>query len=66
MHETVNFLLKLKGNSMHAEYGKIINFASIGFSFFRIVGAIVIVIGLYMVLWGRSNDQSPSGLETLC
>ncbi|KAK9186892.1 hypothetical protein WN944_018281 [Citrus x changshan-huyou] len=32
----------------------------------RIVGAIVIVIGLYMVLWGRSKDQSPSGLETLC
>lgn len=32
MHETANFLLKLKGNSMHTEYGKIINFASIGFS----------------------------------
>ncbi|KAJ4708912.1 WAT1-related protein [Melia azedarach] len=26
----------------------------------RIVGAIVIVIGLYMVLWGRSKDQQPS------
>ncbi|TXG49720.1 hypothetical protein EZV62_025595 [Acer yangbiense] len=25
----------------------------------RIIGAIVIVIGLYLVLWGKSKDQSP-------
>ncbi|KAL5800055.1 hypothetical protein ACOSQ3_033150 [Xanthoceras sorbifolium] len=26
----------------------------------RVIGAIVIVIGLYMVLWGKSKDQQPS------
>ncbi|KAI9157264.1 hypothetical protein LWI28_019500 [Acer negundo] len=26
---------------------------------FRIIGAIVIVIGLYLVLWGKSKDQLP-------
>ncbi|RXI08991.1 hypothetical protein DVH24_023135 [Malus domestica] len=29
----------------------------------RVIGAIVIVIGLYMVLWGKSKDQLPSELE---
>ncbi|KAL9418866.1 hypothetical protein AB3S75_036756 [Citrus x aurantiifolia] len=26
----------------------------------RIIGAVIIVIGLYMVLWGRNKDRSPS------
>ncbi|KAM1064314.1 hypothetical protein ACFX13_029021 [Malus domestica] len=29
----------------------------------RVIGAMVIVIGLYMVLWGKSKDQLPSELE---
>lgn len=34
------------------------------FSFFcRVIGAMVIVIGLYMVLWGKSKDQIPSESE---
>ncbi|EEF33950.1 WAT1-related protein At2g39510 [Ricinus communis] len=28
--------------------------------FGRVLGALVIVIGLYLVLWGKSKDQSPS------
>lgn len=31
--------------------------------FCRVIGAMVIVIGLYMVLWGKSKDQLPSESE---
>lgn len=26
----------------------------------RVIGAIIIAIGLYMVLWGKSKDQIPA------
>lgn len=31
-----------------------------GFSLYRVFGAFVIVVGLYLVIWGKSRDTKPS------
>lgn len=33
--------------------------------FGRIIGAIVIVTGLYLVVWGKSKDQSPNSSDQI-
>lgn len=39
---------------------KFLNTCFFFWCFFRVLGAIIVVVGLYLVIWGKSNDQSLS------